>query len=311
VPARSVTVTGATGLLGPRLVAELQRLGWQVSVLTRDPERARSRLGPDVEAFAWDLLAQPAPRQALAGRDAIVHLAGEPVSQRWTEEAKRAIRDSRVLGTGHLLDGLRELAAADAQALPGVLVSSSATGYYGPHGPEPLDEEAPPGRDFLASVCVAWESAASDAEQLDMRVVRVRNGVVLDRDGGALEKMLPPFRLGVGGPVAGGRQFVPWVHAADVIGVMLAALEDERWSGPVNATAPAPATNRDFSRALGRVLGRPALLAVPALALRALYGEMAEIVTTGVRAVPAKPLMLGYSFRYPELEPALRAALSD
>jgi uncharacterized protein (TIGR01777 family) len=305
VSERRVTVTGATGLLGPRLVRELQTAGWQVSVLSRDPERARSKL-PGVEAFAWDLMSEAAPVAALEGRDGVVHLAGEPVAQRWTRRAKQAIRDSRIRGTEHLLEGLR-----GAGQRPGVLVSSSAIGYYGPHGAEPIDEEAPAGTDFLAETCVAWERAAERAGELGMRVVRVRTGVVLDGHGGALEKMLPPFKLGVGGPVAGGRQYIPWVHAEDVVGIIRAALEDERWNGPANATAPIPVTNGEFSRALGRALHRPALLPVPGAALKALYGEMAEIVTTGARVVPAKPLMLGYAFRHGELDEALRSALSD
>lgn len=300
----SVTVTGASGMIGRRLVAELQRQGWSVTVLSREPERARRSLG-DVEAFAWDPLGEPAPAQALAGRDAVAHLAGEPVAQRWSAAARRAISDSRVLGTEHLMAGLRA-----AERRPGTLVSSSATGYYGPHGSEPIDEEAPPGDDFLAEVCAAWEAAAERAGELGMRVVRVRTGVVLDRAGGALAKMLLPFRLGVGGPVAGGRQYMPWIHAEDVVGIIVAALQDDRWVGAVNATAPVPVSNRDFSKALGRALRRPSLLPVPGLALRTLYGEMAELVTSGARVVPAKPLMLGYSFRHPELDEALRSALS-
>jgi uncharacterized protein (TIGR01777 family) len=303
---RRVTVTGATGLIGARLVGELQRAGWEVSVLSRDPQRARERLGAEVRAFAWEPMSEPAPAEALAGRDGIVNLAGEPVAQRWSEATRRAIRESRVVGTGHLVDGLRAL-----QDRPGVLVSSSASGYYGPHGAEPLDEEAPAGRDFLAQVCAAWEQAAERArEELGMRVVRVRTGVVLDRDGGALEKMLPPFQLGVGGPVAGGGQFVPWIHAEDVVGMIVSALSQASWSGAINATAPVPVTNRELSRALGRALRRPALLPVPGLALKLLYGEMAQIVTTGARAVPARALMLGYEHRHPDLEEALASALS-
>ena len=246
------------------------------------------------------------PQQALAERDAVVHLAGEPVAQRWSERAKHAIRDSRVVGTRNLVQGLREL---DAVARPQVLVSSSAIGYYGAHGPEPIDEEAPAGEDFLAQVCAAWEAEARAVTELQMRALQVRTGVVLDRAGGALAKMLPPFRLGIGGPVAGGRQYVAWIHRDDLIGMMLAALSDERWSGPINATAPEPVSNRELSHALGRALHRPALLPVPELALRLLYGEMAEIVTTGVRAMPAKALVLGYSFEYPRLDEALQAAL--
>lgn len=302
---RRVTITGATGLIGPQLVSALRDGDWEVTVLSRDPERAKEKLG-DVEAFAWDLMSEPAPAEALSGRDGVVHLAGEPVAQRWSSQVKEAIRASRVVGTANLIEGLRA-----AEQRPTVLVSSSATGYYGPHGIEPIDEEAPPGNDFLAEICVAWEQAAERAAELQMRVVRVRTGVVLDRKGGALEKMLPPFQIGVGGPVAGGRQFMPWIHTEDLVGIMKTALEDESWSGPVNGTAPTPVTNRDFSKALGRALHRPSLLPVPGLALQALYGEMAEIVTTGARVVPARPLMLGYEFRHAELEEALRSALSD
>jgi uncharacterized protein (TIGR01777 family) len=304
-----ITVTGATGLIGPHVIAALQQRGAQVSVLTRDAERARKRLDgaglAPVEAFDWDLLHEPAPSQALEGRDAVVHLAGENVAQRWSASAKQAIRESRVTGTRNLLAGLRATESA-----PSVLVSSSAIGYYGARGEEPLDEEAPPGSDFLAEVCVEWERESAKASaELGMRVVLVRTGVVLDKSGGALEKMLPPFRLGVGGPVAGGRQFISWIHRDDVVGMIVTALEDKRWSGPVNATAPEPLSNRDFSRALGRALNRPAFLPVPGVALQLLYGEMAEIVTEGARVVPAKPLVLGYEFLHPRLDEALSSAL--
>jgi uncharacterized protein len=306
--ALAVTVTGATGLLGSSLVSALRERGAEVTVLTRDPARACMRLG-DVQALVWEPLAQPAPAEALIGRDAVVHLAGEPVAQRWSEKAKRAIRDSRVTGTRNLVAGLAGV--ADGGGRPRTLISSSAIGYYGDHGDEPLDEDAPAGPDFLAQVCAEWESTAAGAAPLGLRVAQVRTGVVLDRGGGALAKMLPPFKLGVGGPVAGGRQYISWIHTQDVVGMMLAALEDERWSGPVNATAPDPVPNRTFSKTLGKVLGRPSHLPVPGLALRALYGEMAEIVTSGARVVPAKALVLGYEFAYPRLEPALRAALTQ
>jgi uncharacterized protein (TIGR01777 family) len=304
-----VTITGATGLIGAALVGALHERGSAVTVLTRDEERAVQRL-PGVEAVHWDLMSEPAPQQALAGREAVVHLAGEPVAQRWSASAKRAIRDSRVLGTRNLLAGLGAIEASPGALRPRVLISSSAIGYYGARGEEPLDEDAPPGNDFLAQICLEWESEAALASELGMRTVQVRTGIVLDADGGALAKMLPPFRLGVGGPVAGGRQFMSWIHTEDVVGVMLAAIDDERWSGPVNATAPAPVSNREFSRVLGKVLHRPALAPVPGLALRARYGEMAAIVTTGARVVPAKALVLGYQFRQPKLEPALRSAIA-
>jgi uncharacterized protein (TIGR01777 family) len=305
-----VTITGATGLIGGGVVDALRAQGAEVTVLSRDPARARERFatdgGPPVQAFAWDLMREPAPVDALSSRDAVVHLAGENVAQRWTEQAKRAIRDSRVVGTRNLLAGLLE-----ASDRPRTLIAGSAIGYYGARGEEPLDEDAPPGSDFLAGVCVDWEAEAQQATDLQMRLVTVRTGVVLDGRGGALAKMLPPFRLGVGGPVAGGRQYVSWIHRDDEIGMIVAALEDERWSGPINATAPEPVTNRELSRALGRALHRPALLPVPGAALGLLYGEMAQVVTTGARVMPAKGLVLGYEFRHPRLDDALRSALAN
>ncbi len=308
--AQRVTVTGATGLIGLALIEALQQRGAEVTILSRDAGRARERLRAaglqPVEAFDWNLLAEPAPKEALEGRDAIAHLAGENVAQRWSADAKRAIRESRVRGTRNLLAGL-----AQTQERPRALVSASAIGYYGAHGEEPLDEDAPAGADFLAEVCVEWEAEAAKADELGARVVLVRTGVVLHKDGGALAKMLPPFRLGVGGPVAGGRQFISWIHRDDVVGMYVAALADERWSGAVNATAPDPVNNGDFSHTLGRVLHRPALLPVPGAALRLLYGEMAEIVTDGARVLPAKPLVLGYEFAHPQLEEALSSALAN
>jgi uncharacterized protein (TIGR01777 family) len=298
-----VTLTGATGLIGRRLVRALRERGDGVTVLTRDPDRARAALG-DVGAVAWRALDEPAPAAALRGRDAVIHLAGENVAQRWSEDAKRRIVASRETGTRNLVAGLR---AADPR--PRALVAASAVGYYGPRGDEPVTEAAPPGRDFLAEVCVAWEREAAAAGDLDVRVVHVRTGVVLDRDGGALGKMLPFFRIGAGGPVAGGRQYMAWIHADDVVGIYLAAIDGDDWRGPVNASAPEPVTNRDFSRALGRALRRPAIAPVPGVAVRLLYGDMAEIVTTGQRAVPERPLALGYAFAHTDVEAALRDAV--
>jgi uncharacterized protein (TIGR01777 family) len=300
-----VAVTGATGLIGRRLVAALVERGDEVLVLTRQASRAPSLPGVRVEE--WNPDAEPAP--GLSGLDGVVHLAGEPVAQRWTDAAKERIRLSRVRGTSNLVAGMR---IADPR--PTVLVSTSASGYYGDRGADLLDESSPPGpaEDFLASLCTEWERAAEEAAEIGIRVVKVRNGVVLDRAGGALAKMLPPFRLGVGGPVAGGGQYMPWIALDDVVGIYLAALEATEgpgWSGPVNASAPAPATNASFTRALGRALHRPAVLPLPALALRVMFGEMASILLASQRMVPARALELGYEFRYGELEAALRAAL--
>ena len=298
-----VTVTGATGMIGRALVRALLERGDGVTVLSRDPDRARSALG-DVRALEWrEPKSAPPPLEALEAHDGVVHLLGEPVAQRWSERAKREIRDSRVLATRQLVAALGESAAR-----PGVLVSQSATGWYGARGDEPVDESAPPADDFLAGVVAEWEAEARRAEELGVRVVMTRTGVVLSESGGALEKMLPPFKLGVGGPVAGGRQYVPWIHTDDVVGAFLFCLDNPAASGPVNLTAPEPVTNTELSKALGRVLRRPALAPVPALAVRALYGEMATIVTTGARAVPRRLTELGYAYRRPELEPALRAA---
>jgi uncharacterized protein (TIGR01777 family) len=297
-----LTLTGATGLIGSRLVAHLKQRGDDVTVLTRDPDRATESLG--VEAVAWRPMEEPAPTGSLAGRDGVVHLAGENVAQRWSAPAKQRIRESRVVGTRNLVAGLHA-----AEPRPAVLVCGSAIGYYGARGEERIDETAAPGDDFLAEVVQAWEQEA-DAAAGKARVVKVRTGVVLDPGGGALAKMLPVFKAGIGGPVAGGRQYVPWVHLDDLVGVMVAALDEARWWGPVNATAPEPVTNRELSKALGRALGRPAITPVPAAALRLLYGEMAEIVTTGQRAVPARALELGYEFSHPRLDEALRTALS-
>lgn len=299
-----VTITGAGGLIGARLVAALRKRGDQVTALSRDAAATGARLG--VEATAWRPESAPAPAEALAGRAAVVHLAGENVAQRWSEAAKRRIRGSRVAGTANLVAGLRE-----AEPRPAALVSASAVGYYGARGAEVLDESSPPGIGFLADLCVEWEAAAERATDLGIRVAVLRTGIVLDRAGGALRTMLPPFRLGLGGPVAGGRQYMPWIHMDDVVGLYLAALDGgEAWSGAINATAPAPATNATFSKALGHALGRPALVPVPALALRARYGEMGAVVATGQNAVPRRALGLGYEFRHPELDEALRAALA-
>ena len=275
-------------------------------MLTRDPAGAREKL-PGTEAVEWDPTAGPAPAEALAGRDAVIHLAGENVAQRWSDEAKRGILESRELGTRNLVAGLR---AADSER-PAALVSASAVGYYGPHGAEPVPEDTPPGDGFLSEVCIVWEREAQAAEELGVRVVRVRTGIVLDKGGGALGKMLPFFRAGVGGPVAGGNQYMPWIHADDLVGIYVAAAGDGGWSGPVNGSAPEPVTNRTFSKALGRALKRPAFAPVPAFAIRVLYGEMAEIVTEGQNAVPRRTLELGWRPRHPDLDEALRSALSD
>ena len=299
-----VAVTGATGAIGRAVVRALVGRGDEVTALSRDPARAREKLGAEVDAIAWsDPKGERLPAEALAGRDGVIHLLGEPVAQRWTKRAKREIRDSRVLATGNLVGAIAALAEAER---PRVLVSGSAIGFYGPHGDERVDERTAPGDDFLARVVVDWEREAAAAEPLGVRVALARTGVVLSQTGGALEKMLPFFKLGIGGPVAGGRQYVPWIHVDDIVGALIHLLDDGRAHGPINLTAPQPVTNKELSKTLGRVLRRPAIAPVPALAVKLLYGDMATIVTTGARAIPTRLLDLDYRFRQPDLEPALR-----
>lgn len=299
----NVTITGATGLIGKKLVQALEERGDTVTVLSRNAEKAGEALG--VEAVAWDPLAGPAPAGALSGRDSVIHLAGEPVAQRWNAKSKQAILESREAGTRNLVAGI-----AASEPKPAALISSSAVGYYGKHADERVPESSPAGDDFLADVCVKWEAEADKAAALGLRVVKVRTGVVLDAGGGALAKMLPPLKAGVSGPVAGGKQYMPWIHVDDIVGIYLKALDDTSWSGAYNGSAPEPVTNKEFTKALGKVLHRPTVFPVPGLAIKALYGGMAEIVTEGQRAVPEHTLAAGYSFKHPDLTPALEDALA-
>jgi uncharacterized protein len=282
-------------------VEELVRRGDEVTALSRDPATANLA----VETLGWpDPKKERPPGGAFHGRDAVVHLLGETLAQRWSDQAKREIRDSRVIATRNLVAALNDLPAADR---PATLISQSAVGVYGPRGSERIDEDQPAGDDFLATVVRDWEAEAQKAE--GTRVVLTRTGVVLSPKGGALAKMLPFFKLGIGGPVAGGSQYVPWVHLDDVVGAILFCLDTEAVRGHVNVTAPEPVTNKEFSRTLGRVLRRPAFAPVPGLAVKALYGEMAMVVTTGQRVVPGRLMELGYEFREPDLEAALRRSV--
>jgi uncharacterized protein (TIGR01777 family) len=297
-----VVVTGATGLIGRSVVAALRERGDEVVALSRS---AAAELG--VETVVWDPSGGPSDALvgALSGADAVVNLAGEPVAQRWNGAVKERIRSSRVSGTEQLVDGL--LAASPR---PAVLVSASAAGYYGDRGTEELIESASPGADFLAGVCVAWEAAAMRAAPEGVRVALIRTGVVLAPRGGALATMLLPFKAGVGGPVAGGRQYMPWIALEDMVGIYLAALDGgAEWSGPVNAAAPSAATNAAFSKALGRALHRPAVIPVPAFVLKLRFGEMASVVTASARLVPARALELGYAFKFGDLDSALAAVV--
>jgi uncharacterized protein (TIGR01777 family) len=300
---KRVTVTGATGRVGRHLVKALKDRGDDVCVLSRNAKRAGELLG--VEAHEWDPKAGGAPAEALAGRDAIVHLAGEDVGQRWSDDTKAEIMASREKGTRNLITGIFA-----AEPRPPVLVGASASGYYGPHGDEVVDESVGPGSDWLSDVCVRWEQN-TDSAMLGLRVVKVRTGIVLDPDGGALAKMLPPFKAGVGGPIGSGKQYMPWIHLEDLIGLYLAAIDSPDFSGPINASAPTPVTNKEFSKALGKALHRPAVAPVPGFVIKGMYGAMSQIVLTGVRMIPGRAEELGYEFKFPELDEALRDTLAD
>ena len=292
-----VLVTGARGLVGRALVPVLRARGHSVAVLTRHAA------GPG--EIPWDPARGALEAAALEGFGAVVHLAGEPIGARWTAARRFSILESRSGGTRLLATTLARL-----EGPPRVLISASAVGWYGDRGEEALDETSPPGTGFLSEVCRAWEEAAVPASAAGIRVVHPRIAMVLASRGGALERMLPPFRLGLGGPLGGGRAWWSWIALDDLLSVLLRLLEDERLSGPVNAVAPGVARNGDFARTLGRVIGRPALLPVPAFALRALLGEMAGgALLASARVSPARLTAAGHVFRFPDLEGALRQAL--
>jgi len=287
-----IVISGASGLVGSRLAKGLAERGDTVVPLGRSD--------------GWDPVSGLAPAEALAGADAVVHLAGENIAQRWSAAARERIRESRVAGTANLVAGIEA-----TQPRPRVLLCANAVGYYGNRGDELLSERSRPGEDWLATVCVEWEKAATNAAALGLRVCVLRTGVVLDRHGGALAKMLPAFRAGAGGPVAGGRQWISWIGADDLVALYIAALDDERFDGPINAVAPQAVRNADFSHALGRALHRPAFAPVPGVAMRLLFGEMAAIVTDSQHVVPDRAQELGFRFTRPELDAALADALSQ
>jgi len=295
-------VTGATGLIGQALI---RQLGSGAAVLSRDDGRAQRQLG-GVRAHRWAPEGGPAPVEALRGADVVFNLAGEPAADgRWTAEKKRRIRDSRVVGTRHLVAGLAAL-----NERPRVLVSASAVGYYGDRGDELLDERSSRGQGFLADVCVDWEREAMAAERLGIRVVCVRIGLVMSTAGGALAKMLLPFRLGAGGRLGSGRQWMPWIHIDDLVGILLHAARSESSRGPINGVAPEPVTNAAFTAALAHAVHRPAVLPMPAFALNVAFGEMSGMLMASQRVMPALALRSGYTFSHPDLDGALASLLS-
>ncbi len=298
-----VVVAGGTGFIGSKLWESLLARGHDVVLLTRDASRSRDHVHPKVHVVSWAKGAAWEPW--IDGAGGIVNLAGETIAQRWTKAAKERIRTSR-------LDATAKLCGAIEKAIlkPSVLVNASAVGIYGPRGDETLSEESSPGSDFLATTCLAWEAAAREAEPLGARVAMIRTGVVLGR-GGALAKMLPPFKAFLGGPIGEGGQWMSWIHLDDLVALYVFALENSQIAGPLDGTAPNPVTMKDFAAALGRALHRPSLLKVPAPAVHILLGEMSTVVLDGQRVLPKKAQEAGFTFRFPEVDAALRDAVGD
>lgn len=300
-----VAVTGATGLIGRQLCSRLVASNHKVVPVVRDVERARASMaGADV--YAWRAELGPPAVKAVDGCDAVVNLAGESIAAgRWTERKKRAIRDSRVSGTRNLVEALKQCGKK-----PRVLVNASAIGYYGDRGAEILAEDSPAGSGFLAATCIEWEREAAKARDLGIRVVFLRTGIVLWPEGGALKPMMLPFKLFVGGPVGSGQQYMSWIHMDDEVDLIIYALENGAVSGPLNAAAPNPETNAEFSRKLAAVLHRPCLFKVPAFVLRTVLGEMSALLLDSQRVAPRKAQQTGYGFKFPELRRALENLLS-
>ena len=298
----NITITGASGLVGRRLLKNLGAAGHAVTVVSR---HAGTNVPPGVGVVAWDPMRGPAPEEAVRNANAVIHLAGEPVAQRWNEGTKRRIRESRVVGTQHLVQALAKL-----RTTPQTLICASAVGYYGSRGDEVLREDSAPAGGYLAEVCTAWEKEALAAEGFGMRVVRVRIGVVLDARGGALRRMLTPFRMGVGGRLGDGKQWMSWIHLADLAAMFQFAVENPV-SGALNGVAPIPVSNADFTQTLARVIHRPAVLPVPVIGLKLLFGEMSEILLASQRVLPAAAEAAGFKWRFPELGGALENLLGQ
>lgn len=300
-----ILLAGGTGFIGTALRESLAEKGHELIVLTRQSGR-ENRPGVRTRYVYWNLSEQGTWEKELEGVDAVLNLAGEPiVNKRWSQDQKRKIRESRTESTKALVEGIRK-----AQRKPLLFLNASAVGYYGPHGDEEITEDSPAGHDFLAETCKAWEAEALRVESLGIRLIRLRIGIVLEIGGGALAKMLTPFKLGLGGPLGTGAQWMSWVHRKDLIGLIHFLLETKDACGVYNATAPHPVTMRKFAQTLAHVLHRPAFFPVPGFALKILLGEMADMLLTGQRVIPKRTIAAGYSFKYPSLELALKEILN-
>ncbi len=302
-----VVVAGGTGFIGRHLCQVLVRRGDNVVVLTRS-SRTASEAGPEgLELRQWNPSDGTDLEKTLDGADAVINLCGENVAEgRWTADRKRALEDSRTGPTTTLVDAIGR-----CENKPRILINSSAVGYYGDRGDEELTEDSSPGEGFLPEMCVRWEKAAQAASEHDVRVILLRIGVVLEKSGGALQKMLPPFNAFLGGPLGNGRQYFPWIHLNDVSGLIVYALSNTAVEGPLNCVAPHPVTNEAFSRTLASTMARPCLFRVPEFAVKALFGEMSEILLGSTRAVPSRALEKGYFFRFHTSEDALKYILGN
>ncbi len=295
----NILITGGRGFIGSALSRELRSAGHKVIVTTRQRTDAK-------EMLSWNP-PEPISHDIISDIDAVINLAGEPIaSERWTKRRKKLIMSSRINATSALVQSMQ-----NADPKPKVFISASAIGYYGPHGDEYIREDSPSSSGFLAEVCRAWETEALKAEDLGIRVVTLRIGAVLEADGGALPRMTIPFRLFAGGPAGNGKQWFSWIHKADLTGIIKHALGNNIISGPVNATAPHPVTNKEFSAALGKALDRPSFLAVPGIVIKLALGDLGDIILTGQRVLPEKALKTGYNFQYKEVNEALRAIFSN
>src|SRR4051794_5867364 len=296
-----VLVTGASGRIGKALCDEVPGRGDEVVGLTRNPDKAAAAQ-PQVTWHGWEPTLERPTAAAFEGVDGVVNLVGEKINQRWSDDAKRKIMDSRKVATHNLVGTIEGLAAK-----PKVLVSQSAVGYYGNRGDEELDESSAPGEGFDSSICVEWERAAHEVDPTGVRLAIVRTGQVMETGGGILGELLLPFKLGLGGPLAGGKQWLPWIHLSDEVGILVWALDTESVSGVVNATAPNPVTNKDWSKALGRALGRPAVLPIPGIAVEVKFGrEFGKVAQGGQRVLPKRTEELGYAFKFPQIDGALQ-----
>ncbi len=298
-----LVIAGGSGFIGSALCHRLSEQDHSLTLLTRS--QSPSSVSPNKKWITWEPGSAGAWEGAIDQADGIINLAGEPIAaKRWTEAQKEKIRSSRINTTRALV-----AAIAKAKEKPKFLLNASAIGYYGPHGDETLTEDAKPGNDFLSEVCTAWEAEARKAEGYGLRVIRLRTGIVLGKGGGALSKMVPPFKLFAGGPLGDGKQWMSWIQLEDEVGLIQFLLENPNANGAVNATAPNPVTMKEFCKTLGQVLHRPSWAPVPSFALRLLLGEMADMLLTGQRVLPAQAQKLGYSFRYPTLYEALQACM--